>query len=418
MDTFKVLWQIVLFRRLLLARVISNLGNGMAPIAMSFGVLDLPQGTPTSLSAVLTAHAVAVVLTLPLGGVLADRVPRTYVIAITDMVLASVVVCIGVLFLTGSVTVPALIALNFVAGALNGLWYPAFPGLTPDVVRGQHLQAANATVTLGANSAIILGTAVGGIIVSTLGSGLAFVLDGLTFFVAGALIWSLRHVSTAKPSGESLLRDLRDGWASFVSMRWIWIVVSGFAVIVAMFQAANGVLGPVLMKDDYNGASSWSLVLGAEAAGFIVGALAAARWRPQRPLLVGVLWNVTAAVWMLSMALSSPLWVIMVAIFFWGFAMDLFGVMWITQLQKHVSREVFSRVTSYDAMGSLILGPVGIAIAGPAVGWFGVSTSLTIAAAVTAAIVLLLAMDPAVRAMRNDTPGHPDSVAEFARQQA
>ena len=61
------------FRRLFLARTISNIGNGVAPIAIAFGVLSLPGATPTSLSIVLAAQALPLVLVLPIGGVVADR---------------------------------------------------------------------------------------------------------------------------------------------------------------------------------------------------------------------------------------------------------------------------------------------------------------------------------------------------------
>ena len=52
------------FQRLLVARTISSIGNGMAPIALAFGVLALPGATPTSLSIVLAAQAIPVVVLL------------------------------------------------------------------------------------------------------------------------------------------------------------------------------------------------------------------------------------------------------------------------------------------------------------------------------------------------------------------
>ena len=135
------------YRRLFVARSISNLGNGIAPIALAFGVLGLPGATPTSLSIVLAAQAVPLIVMLPIGGVVADRLGRARVIAVTDIVLSAVVMTTAVLFLTGTATVPLLALLGFLSGILNGLWYPAFPGLVPDVVKQEeHLQPANAYV--------------------------------------------------------------------------------------------------------------------------------------------------------------------------------------------------------------------------------------------------------------------------------
>jgi MFS family permease len=400
MTDFRLLWAMPLFRRLFLARSISNFGNGMAPIAMAFGVLDLEGATPTSLSAVLTAQALALIIMLPFGGVIADRVPRATVIAVTDMVLSVVIIAIAALFLTGTATVPILMGMGVLAGALNGLWYPAFPGLTPDVVKDQHLQSANAIVMVGSNTSMILGTAVGGIIVSQIGSGLAFLLDGLTFFGAGILVWSLRHVSKAHPSGESLIRDLRDGWSTFISFRWVAIVVAAFSFIVAAFQATSGVLGPVLMKEVFRGPSSWAIVLGAQSCGFLIGAVLGTRIRPQRPMVFGMLITLAAAGWMYTMAVPTPLVVIAAAAFLWGVAMDLFYVIWITALQTHVPRNVFSRVNSYDAMGSLILGPLGIALAGPAVSAIGLRPTFLIAGSIVVVAVLVALIEPTVRGLR------------------
>ena len=129
------------------ARFISNLGNGMGPIALAFAVLAMPDSTPTSLSLVLAAQAIPMVALLPFGGVIADRLGRAQVIAITDIVLAGVVATIGILFLTHTATIPVVMALSFVAGCLNALWYPAFSGLAADVVPDDHLQRANAYIS-------------------------------------------------------------------------------------------------------------------------------------------------------------------------------------------------------------------------------------------------------------------------------
>ena len=117
------------YRRLFGSRLISNIGNGVAPIAIAFGVLALPDGSPTGLSIVLAAQAIPVVLVLPIGGVIADRVGRPRMISICDMLMAAVIGAIGVTFITGVASVPLLAVLNALAGVLVGLWYPAYPGL-------------------------------------------------------------------------------------------------------------------------------------------------------------------------------------------------------------------------------------------------------------------------------------------------
>lgn len=82
-------------RRLLVARTTSNLGNGTHPLALSFGVLALPDGSAAVLSLLLASQALAVIAMLPLGGVVADRVGSTRVIGTTEILLSGVVAPTG-----------------------------------------------------------------------------------------------------------------------------------------------------------------------------------------------------------------------------------------------------------------------------------------------------------------------------------
>ncbi|MEI7655858.1 MAG: MFS transporter, partial [Actinomycetes bacterium] len=94
------------FRAFLAARIISNLGNGMAPVALAFAVLGLPNATATSLSIILGVQAAVVVAVLPFGGVWADRIGRIRAIAGSDMILGLLLIAQAVLFLTHLITVP------------------------------------------------------------------------------------------------------------------------------------------------------------------------------------------------------------------------------------------------------------------------------------------------------------------------
>lgn len=389
------------------ARFISNLGNGMGPIALAFAVLALPDSTPTSLSLVLAAQAIPMVALLPLGGVIADRLGRARVIAITDVVLAAVVAAIGVLFLTNTATIPVVMALSFVAGCLNALWYPAFTGLAADVVPDKHLQGANAYISFASNSGLIIGTGVAGIIVATLGPSIAIIIDAATFLVAGILVFTFRHVSKRQPTEQSHLRDLVDGWKVFTSFRWIVVVVGAYSLILMVMRGAEEVVGPVLALEIYGGAAGWSLVLAGQSIGLLVGAVIASRFKPKRPMVFGALATGALVPYLLALAFASPLWVVVPLAFFWGVAMDAFYIVWLTEVQSRVPREALSRVMSYDAFGSLIFGPLGLALAGPLVVLIGIANALFVGAAVCCAAVAAMLLAPSVRGLRALTTSTP-----------
>ena len=396
------LWQTPHFKKLFVARTISNVGNGITPIALAFGVLHLPGATPTSLSIVLAAQALPLVLLLPVGGVYADKLGRAKVIAVTDIILSFFIMLIAVLFITGNATVPILAIIGVIYGSLNAFWYPAMSALTPEVVSDHHLQGANGYVAMAQNGGLIAGSALGGILVATLGSGIAIAIDSITFLVAGLLVFSFRHVSLPSKSEDSMLSDLTHGWRVFLSYRWVVVIVASFSLINMVWRGSEEVMGPVLALEIYSGASGWAVVLGAQAFGLLVGAYLGTRVNPRKPMVAGMLVTLALPVFMVVLALQSPLIIVAISAFFLGIALDVFYVVWITVLQRKVPRESLSRVSSYDAMGSLMFGPIGLALAGPLIGGVGATVAFGIAGAIALAAIIGALVFPSVRALTNE----------------
>lgn len=399
------------FRTLWFARIISNLGNGMAPIALSFGVLGLEGATARDLGFVLSAQAIPIVLMLPFGGVIADRLPRAMVIAVTDVILSGFVIAMGVLFITDTATVPTLMALNVVVGILNAIWWPAFPGIVPAVMEERDLNQANAVIAIASNAGLIAGAAVAGGLVTLVGSGWAIVVDGLTFFIAGVLVYRLRKLTPrTPPTGNSVVGDLRSGFGTFMSFRWVWVIVGAFSIIVACMRAGFDVSGPVLFKEQFGGAGDYSIAQTALAVGFLLGALFATKYKPQRPLVFCVLVTFAMPVQFVLMSMAVPVWTLALGAMAVGMAFEQWGVHWTTALQTHIPRESLSRVSAFDAMGSLIFGPVGLALAGPLIAAFGVSEVLLGCAVITAVMLGLTLLDREVRGLRWVEPVTPDEV--------
>jgi len=85
----------------------------------------------------------------------------------------------------------------------------------------------------------------------------------------------------------------------------------------------------------------------------------------------------------------------------------MFQVNWFTTLQMHIPRESIARVSSYDAMGSLLLGPVGLALAGPLVAAVGLQTSFLIAAATCLVAILAALSARSIWQLRSQTAHEP-----------
>lgn len=388
------------YRRFLVARFISNFGNGMGPIALAFGILHMRGGSASMLGWVLGIQTIAMLCMSPMGGVIADKYGRVMVLGLMDMIGGTAFLVQAYFFSTGHVPIGVFITVNIVFGLSWGVFWPAFGGLMPALVDEKDLQKANSTNQFVANVAIISGTAVGGILVSTLGSTTALTIDALSFIICGAVVFSMRHLTESSESKSTMLDDLRHGWKVFLSFRWVVVIVAAFGLIVMSWAAAENVLGPLISIESFNGAKSWSFVLSAEAAGYIVGSLIGMKIRPKYPMRFLMIATFSVSIYIYSLSGPWKLWMIAVCAFFWGITLDLWGAIWTTALQKEVPRDSLSRVSAFDGMGSLSLRPLGLAIAAPMAEWLGLSHTLEIFAVVSAVIIAMTLFVPQVRNMQ------------------
>lgn len=396
----RTLLQIREFRTLLVSRLVSNLGNGITPIALSFAVLDLPGATAKSLSIVNGAHMVSLVLFMLAGGVVADRFGRCRTVGGTDVIGSVVVGAAAVLVISGGATVPLLAANGFLLGALHAMWQPAYRGVIPQIVPRAHLQAANALNGVVANLTYVLGAALAGVLVATVGSGWAIMVDAVSFLVAGVMVWGLRHLDTPATGEEgSMLTDLRDGWREFVSRRWMVVTVASLSVFFLSFEAFLAVIAPVQMKESLGGASDMAVMMAGWGTGGLLGMVLAVRMRPARPMLAAWAVMPVHAAWMLGVAvpLGVPLLFLFAVVS--GAAIDLTFTFWGTVIQTHVPEELVSRVGSFDALGVALFGPLGLVIAGPLTDAHGPSSTAVMAAAVALLAGLVPLLSSGVRSV-------------------
>ncbi|WP_244893968.1 MFS transporter [Planobispora rosea] len=438
------------FSLLMAARTISTLGISFAPVALAFGVLGLPGATATTLSVVLAAEALPTVAFMLVGGVIADRLPRNRVMMGGEALNAVAFFCLAAMLLTGWTPLPALVIAAAAAGIATAILYPTLTGIIPDVVPADRLQTANGLLRLGENMSRITGLVAGGATVVLIGGGWALAVSAAMFTVAAVLVAMMRLTRLERaaadadrsvlpdadrsvlpdagqgvlpdadrsdlpdadrsglpedgPGRHSVMADLREGWREFISRQWLWVVVAQFSVLVMAVQAAHGVLGPLVAKESLGGAGAWTAILTGEAVGMIAGVFVALRLRPRRPILVATLVLIPSALPYLLLGLKAPLWMIVIGAAVLGVCFDIFGILWSTTMQREIPAEALSRVSSYDALGSLMFGPIGLLVAGPVAILVGPEPALIGCAAIVLLSCLAALLSPGVRGLRAPEP--------------
>jgi MFS family permease len=387
------------YRLLFSATTITTLGDAVAAIALVFAVLDLRGAGATDLGIVLATRQAANAAMVLLGGVLSDRLPRQQVLAVASLVQGGAQAATAGFVLSGRASVALLAGLQTVYGAGQGFVLPAEVGLVPQTVSAERLQQANALRGLTRNLLWVVGPALGGAIVVAGSPGIALLIDAVTFVVAALLLGRIAIAPRAVVAASRFFHELREGWREFSSRTWLWasVVVIGIGNVFFMFW---NVLGPVVAKEDLGGAGAWATILVANGVGAVVGGIVAYRHRPARPLVAAVTWPMVYAVQPISLAAGAPTWVVSAAAFAGGLAIAVHLTLWFTVIQREVPEHAQSRVSSYDALGSFVLTPVGMAIAGPLAAGIGISNALWLAAAVAVGTTPAILLIPSVWSIR------------------
>jgi len=382
-----------------LGQTASQVGTGMAPVAIAFAVLR--HGTASDVGFVSAAGLAPVVILILVGGVIADRFSRRVVMLTSDLVRTLAELGLGAWILLATPPLWGFMALAAVVGIGSAFFNPALTGLVPQVVSEARLLQANALNSLSSSIAGVIGPALAGVIIAVSNPGWAVLIDGVTYAISVASLYLISIEWVASETVETFLFQLRSGWTEFWSRTWLWVIVVEFSCVNVLIFAPIFVLGPVIAKQSLGGAPAWGLILALEGAGAVLGGMVMLRWNPKRPLLVATVVTVAWAWPLVALAVRAPVYVIASGGFVAGVGLTVFGTLWTTTMQREVPTEVLSRVSAYDWFGSLVFLPIGMAIVGPIAATCGITATMVGAAIALIVLVGITLTVPSITKLRS-----------------
>jgi MFS family permease len=388
------------FRLLLADRVLAPASVAFSMVGVSFAVLDQTHGSTASLSYVLAAQIAPSLIFAVVGGVVADRIAPQRVIIAGNVMMAVGESTFGIVVLTGHPRLWQMIALECLTGTGMAVFYPASSALLPRVVPADLLQEASALSRLAMNGALMGGAVLAGFIVAVIGPGWALVICGTGLLGTVPLMLALRVTAAERTRQAGLYRELREGWAEFRSRTWLWVIVAQFAVVLMAWYGGFSVLGPVIARAHLGGPAAWGAITGAESLGLVAGGLVSLRFSPRRPMLCVVLIGGSIAITPLALAMLWPVPVICATAFALGLLMEIMMVQWTVALARNIPPGKLARVSSYDALGSVMAMPVGALLAGPIAAWVGVPATEYGAAALILVASALALLPRDIRTLR------------------
>ena len=338
------------YRWLWSGQVVNGIGNQITRIALPYQVYVLT-GSTLAIAA-LTLFQLVPILIFALGaGSLADAVDRRKVLMATQAGLAGCSLALFLLALTGGPPIAALFALAFVAAGLSAVDQPARASSIPRLVPPERLPSAIALNQLNFQMGSIVGPAIGGLLIATVGIAGAYAVDLVSFVASFAALLAIRPLpplgAVARPGLEAVREGLR-----FARRRRA--ILGSFVIdLNAMIFGMPTSLFPVLALDVFQtGPAGFGLMAAAPAAGAFLGALfsgwVSAVQRTGRAILAAV------AVWGLAITafglvtVSFPLALVCLAV---AGAADVFSAVFrSTLVQLETPDALRGRVTSIHSL--------------------------------------------------------------------
>jgi MFS family permease len=369
------------YRLLFIGQSVSLTGSWMQQLALSWLVYRLT-GSPFYLGLVAFANQLPATFISPFAGVLADRWDRHRIVLGTQLVGMAQAATIAVLVIGGWVQPWHIVALSAVLGAVMGMDIPARQALFVDLVGGDREELANAIALNSSlfNATRLLGPALGGFLIATIGEGPLFALNAVSYLGVIAGLLAMRLPAHVPGDGGGRVMDrLREGVryaAGFPPVRALLLLLGAISLLGMPYV----VLLPVFAEEVLGGGPR-TLGLLMSAAG--LGALSGALWLATRRTVVGLGGVIIAAgslfgggliAFSVSRSLLFSLPLLVVA----GMGMMVLAASANTVLQTVAPPRLRGRVMSLYAMAFMGMGTVGSLTGGWLASVLGAPTAVSL----------------------------------------
>jgi len=352
------------FRRFFFGQSTSLIGTWMQSVAQSWLVFTVTHSA-TAIGFVLALQTLPVLLLAPYGGVIADRVDKRRFLIVLQSLMGVQALVLGILVVTHSVMFWEICVLAIVLGLNNCFETPARQAFMLEMVGSSQVRNAVSLNSTMVNAARAIGPAVAGLLIATVGVGLCFLINAVSFV---AVVYSLTSmdISALKPSppAQRARGQLREGlrYVRGEPRLWVPLIMAGMVGTLAYeFQVTL----PVVAKQTFGGnAATYGFLTAAMGFGAVFGGLFTAT-RGRTGLRTMTFAATGFGVAMLCVALAPTLALAFVAMAVTGFAAICFMSTGNATLQLEATPSMRGRVMSLWAVGFMGSTPIG----GPLVGW-------------------------------------------------
>src|SRR5262245_4630361 len=386
-------WQLLATRNFGLlwsGQVISQIGDGLTKVALLWFVYQLT-GSALKMTTVGVLQTLPPLLLGPLIGVYVDRLPKKHIMIWVDLLRTCLIPLIPLLYGWGVLTLTWLYLIVFLIAIVSTAFGPALASVVPTLVQPTELIAANALIQTTAHVGVLVGPAIGGLMIALIGTQNVLYVDAATFLASAvcllliyeragaAIIDTPTSVTTV---GEDLLAGIRFIRRDTILMLFLTTALytlgtSAFLLLLPVFATVSWGASPVWLGWLWSAWGAGMLLTSAQLASVKQHEVG-----ERLQLLVGALTLGGVAISGLSL-LHSPL-AALVLVPLVGMSSALFTPLLWSLLQEMTPHHLLGRVMTMMNTAAMAASTVGMTACGWATDTLGTSVTL-----VTIGLVLL-----------------------------
>lgn len=356
---------------------VSLIGTWIQQVAQSWLVFELTNSA-FLLGVVGFLSSIPIFLLSLFGGVLADRLNKRNILILTQTIFMLLAFALGVLTQTKLITPAQIMFIALLNGVVMAFDAPARQSVVVELVGKTHLFNAIALNSVAFNSSRIIGPAIAGILVASIGMSGCFYANAISFLAVLIALWTIkinRGENYNRPKGA--FEDLKEGLVFIKGHRLILALLSMVAV-VSLFGVAHIILMPIFANDILKvGITGLGVLMSVSGFGALIGALLLARlgdfqYKGKMLSFSALLFSASLVVF----ALSKTYWVSLAAMFLVGGTSVTSIALVNTILQTRVEDKFRGRVMGVFMITFAGFMPFGNLLAGSLAQGLGVSFSV------------------------------------------
>jgi len=350
------------YRNLWVGSAISVIGNHIHYIAMLAYVYHLT-GKALDLGVLMIISAIPNLVFGPVMGVLADRLNRRYMMIVSDIAR-----CIIAFLFPLTQTLWQIYTLVFLMGIARTAYSPAEFSLLPNLVKKDELIVANSLEVTTMNITMIVGPALGGLIIGIYGTTPAFIANSLTFLFSAVMVALIREILGSEKADDrktGMFSDFKEGVRFMFKdniMRYIIIV---FSIVMILVTGINPLIIVYTHKILGKGDAEFGYLISVLGAGGIVGGFLYGLFGKRLSKLQVMIYNLLIDGFVMCLLGFTSSYIIAGVIFFiFGMINTAFQIAIMTFLQEYIPDNLRGRIIGvfslvFDPLRMLSMGIYG-----------------------------------------------------------